>query len=314
MQIENFKVFIDLVESNSFSRAARINGITQSAVSQQIRSMEKHFHVVIVDRSQKSFRLTQEGEKLYGRIKDILRRYQQLSCELQEMKHYIGGNIHINATYAIGLYLLPTYLRAFMQAYPKVHLQLEYRRSNFIYEDVIHHGVDFGLVACPEAMRQLEIKPFYEEEMVIICHPKNKISNNQSLLLKKIKPYPLIGFDRDIGTRRLIDKAFKQQRLSITPSMEFDNIEMVKRAVEIDTGIAIVPILAVEREVKEGSLKMIPIEGKPLKRTIALIYRKNRLLTPGMKRFIVHLTGQTNITDIKSTSENDDSRTQLAPL
>ena len=86
MHIENFKIFSDLVESESFSRAAKLNGITQSAVSQQLRAMEKHFSILIVDRSQKQFRLTREGQKLFESAKEILYLYDKLNSELQEMK------------------------------------------------------------------------------------------------------------------------------------------------------------------------------------------------------------------------------------
>ena len=82
MHIENFKVFSDLVENQSFSRAAKLNGVTQSAVSQQLRAMEKNLNVLIVDRSQKQFRLTREGHKLYESAKDILHRYEKLLSEL----------------------------------------------------------------------------------------------------------------------------------------------------------------------------------------------------------------------------------------
>ena len=118
MQIENFKIFSDLVESQSFSRAAKINSITQSAVSQQLRAMEKHFRVLIVDRSQKQFRLTQEGEKLYDSSKDILYRYEKLNNELLEMKKVISGTIHISTIYSIGLHELPTYITRFLKDFP----------------------------------------------------------------------------------------------------------------------------------------------------------------------------------------------------
>ena len=86
MQIENLKIFRDLVDNESFSKAAKLNNITQSAVSQQLRSMEKHFNVLIVDRSQKQFRLTREGRSLYEAARDILNRYEQVSSEMREIR------------------------------------------------------------------------------------------------------------------------------------------------------------------------------------------------------------------------------------
>ncbi len=130
MHVENFKIFSDLVESESFSRAAKLNGITQSAVSQQLRAMEKHFSILIVDRSQKQFRLTREGQKLYESAKEILYLYERLNSELQEMKKVISGTIHISTVYSIGLHELPPYVKAFLSKYPEVNIRVEYRRAN----------------------------------------------------------------------------------------------------------------------------------------------------------------------------------------
>jgi DNA-binding transcriptional LysR family regulator len=149
MHIENFKIFSDLVESQSFSRAAKLNGVTQSAVSQQLRSMERHFNVLIVDRSQKQFRLTREGHKLYDSAKEILHRYEKLISELQEMRKVISGTIHISTIYSIGLHELPPYITTFLKEFPSVNVRVEYRRSNLVYEDILQNAVDLGLVAYP---------------------------------------------------------------------------------------------------------------------------------------------------------------------
>ena len=86
MQVDNFKIFADLVETKSFSKAARLNGVTQSAVSQQARAMEKHFSTLLIDRSQKQFQLTREGTRVYNSSKEILHVYEKLMSKLMEMK------------------------------------------------------------------------------------------------------------------------------------------------------------------------------------------------------------------------------------
>ncbi len=157
MHIENLKIFRDLVDNESFSKAAKLNAITQSAVSQQLRSMEKHFNVLIVDRSQKQFRLTREGRSLYEAAKDILNRYEQVGSEMQEMRKVVSGTVHISTIVSIGLHELPPHVKSFMQEFPHVNVRVEYRRSNLVYEDVVSNAVDFGLVAFPQKTRQVEI-------------------------------------------------------------------------------------------------------------------------------------------------------------
>jgi len=292
MHIENFKIFSDLVESQSFSRAAKMNSITQSAVSQQLRAMEKHFNILIIDRSQKQFRLTREGQKLYESAKEILHRYEKLSSELQEMKKVISGNIHISTVYSIGLHELPPFIKVFLQSYPAVNVRVEYRRSNLVYEDVAQNSTDLGLVAFPNRNRQLDVIPFREDELVLICNPEHELASRETVSVKELKDFKLVGFDPDIPTRKATDQIFRDHRLDIEPVMEFDNIETVKRAVEINAGIAIVPLATVQQEVRQGSVRCIRFADGSFKRPLAIIHRKGRVLTPAMKKFIETLTNQ----------------------
>jgi LysR family transcriptional regulator, transcriptional activator of the cysJI operon len=292
MHIENFKIFSDLVESQSFSRAAKINGITQSAVSQQMRAMEKHFNVLIVDRAQKHFRLTTEGQKIYEAARQFLQLYDQLSSELQEMRKTISGEIHISTIYSIGLHELPSYVKTFLKDYPSVNIRVEYRRSNMVYEDVLHNAADLGLVAFPVKHRQIEIIPFMEDQLVLVCAPKHPLANRKEVAIEELSGFEFIGFDQDIPTRKATDLLFKEHKIDIKPVREFDNIETVKRAVEIDAGIAIVPEATVMQEVSQRLMCRLQIKGRKLVRPLAIIHRKGRVLTPALKQFIQLLTSK----------------------
>ena len=179
MQIENFKIFADLVETKSFSKSAKLNGITQSAVSQQARAMERHFKTLLIDRSQKQFQLTREGHGVYDAAKEMLHTYEKLLCELQEMKKVISGTIRISTVYSIGLHELPPFIKKFLHDYPSVNVRIEYRRSNLVYEDILHNSVDFGLVAFPVKQRQIEVLPFRNDHLVLITHPQHALAARQ---------------------------------------------------------------------------------------------------------------------------------------
>lgn len=282
-----------MVETRSFSKAARMNSITQSAVSQQLRTMERHFKVLIIDRSQKKFRLTREGQKLYDCAKEILHRYEKLNCELQEMRKVISGNIHISTIYSIGLHELPPYIKRFLKKYPSVNVRVEYRRSNLVYDDILHNAVDLGLVAFPNRKRQVEVIPFCEDDLVLICHPKHRLAQYARVSVSELKDDKLIGFESDIPTRRATDQILRDQNLNPEPIMEFDNIETVKRAVEINAGIAIVPQATVQQEKRQGTIAQVGLNGGAYTRPLAIIHRKGRALTPAMKKFIETLTSKT---------------------
>ena len=288
MQIENFKIFADLVETKSFSKSAKINAITQSAVSQQARAMERHFKALLIDRSQKQFQLTREGQRVYETAKELLHSYDKLASELQELKKVISGTIRISTIYSIGLHELPPYIKQFLVDYPAVNVRVEYRRNNLVYEDILHNAVDFGLVAFPVKTRQIEQIPFRNDRLVLITHPNHALAKSGAagVDLKALAGQRFIGFDPDIPTRKAVDQIFRDNKLDIEPVMEFDNIETVKRAVEIDHGIAIVPQATVLQEQKQGSLAVLSFKGKEFTRQLAILHRKGRVLTPAMKKFI----------------------------
>ena len=291
MQIESLKVFCDLAETESFTKAAQINHVTQSAVSQQISSLERQFKSLLIERSKKKFRLTREGQVLYDYSKQIIQTYEALFSRLQEIKDIVSGTIRVATIYSIGLHDLPPYLKKFLKAYPTVNVHVEYRRSNQVYEDLLGNVVDLGLVAYPLRDAKLEIVPLRKDMMVLICHPQHPLAKSKGVKLKDIAGQKFIGFEPDIPTRRAIDKILKENAVTVQHVMEFDNIETVKRAVEIDAGIAIVPHGTITQEVTKQTLAEVRIEDQEFYRPLAAIHKKNKVLSPAMKQFLNVLKG-----------------------
>ena len=289
MQIESLKVYCDLAETESFTKSATINHVTQSAVSQQIASLERHFKSMLIERSKKKFRLTREGQVLYEYSKQILQTYDSLHSKLQEIKDIISGTIRVSTIYSIGLHDLPPYLKKFLKAYPTVNVHVEYRRANQVYEDVLGNVVDIGLVAYPNKEPKLEVIPLHKDSLVLICHPQHPLAKSKGVRLNAVAGQKFIGFEPDIPTRKAIDRVLKENNIEVQNVMEFDNIETVKRAVEIDAGISIVPQQTVIQEVAKQTLVQIQIEGVELFRPLAAIYKKNKVLSPAMKQFLAIL-------------------------
>lgn len=291
MQIESLKVFCDLAETESFTKAAQINHITQSAVSQQVSSLEKTFNALLIERSKKKFRLTREGTLLYEYSKQLIQTYDALFHKLQEIRDIVSGNIRVATIYSIGLHDLPPYLKRFLKAYPTVNVHVEYRRSNQVYDDVIGNVDDLGLVAYPIKSPKLEVVPLRKDKLVLICHPQHPFAARKSLRLKEIIGHKFISFEPDIPTRKAIDKVFRDVGVHVNTVMEFDNIETVKRAVEIDAGISIVPAGTVTQEVAKSTLAQLNMEDGDYFRPLAVIYKRNKVLSPAMRQFIAMLKG-----------------------
>ena len=297
MQIDSLKVFCDLAETESFTKSAQINGVTQSAVSQQMSSLERHFKSLLIERSKKKFRLTREGDLLYDYSKRIMQTFDELHFKIDELKSVISGSIRVATIYSIGLHELPAYLKKFLRAHPTVNVHVEYLRFNQVYEDVVGNVVDLGLVAYPSKDHRLDIVPLRKDPMVLIVSPAHPIARAQKIRAQLLSGQKFIGFEPDIPTRRAIDKTLKEKHVDVNYVMEFDNVETVKRAVEIDAGLAIVPKVTVAQEIEKGTLAAIELEDGDFTRPLAAIYRKSKLLSPAMKQFINTLKGE--LDDVK---------------
>jgi len=291
MQIDSLKVFCDLVETESFTKAAQINHVTQSAVSQQMSNLERLFKSLLIERSKKHFRLTREGQVLYDYSKQILQTYAELDSRLQELKDIISGTIRVATIYSIGLHDLPPYIKKFMQSYPTVNVHVEYRQANEVYEDVVSNVVDLGLIAYPIKDAKLEIVPLRKEPLVLICHPQHPFTKHKSIRLKALAGQKIISFEPDTPTRKALDKILRSHGVDVRHVMEFDNVETVKRAVEIDAGISIVPQGTIAQELQKRTLAAVAIEDGQFFRPTAAIYKKSRVLSPAMKQFLAVLKG-----------------------
>lgn len=286
MQVESFKVFRDLVETQSFSKAAQLNYVTQSAVSQQVRAMEERFGIPLIERTSKKFGLTREGQMLYQTSRHVIQLYEGLQHQFQELRGVISGTIRVATVYSIGLHELPPYLKAFLKEYPQVNVHVEYRRSNQVYEDILQGTVDIGLVAFPAQRKNIKVEAFRKDKLVLICAPENALAKGASARLAEVAKARFVGFESDIPTRRAVDRMFRERGLEVKPVMEFDNVETVKRAVEIDAGVSIVPRATVEQEVRNGTLKALEISGGDFHRPLGILYRNGRILSPALKKFL----------------------------
>jgi DNA-binding transcriptional LysR family regulator len=289
MYIETLKVFCDLAETGSFSKAATLNSVTQSAVSQQIRSLETRYKVVLVERGRRNFALTPEGIVFLQASKEILDVYNHLGERLHELRDVVAGELKIASIYSIGLHELPPVLKTFRQTYNDVEVHVEYRRSVQVYAEVMAGDVDLGLVAYPSRRPTLQIDVFSEDDLVLICHPNHPLARRHSVKLVELGGQKLIAFEPDLPTRKVIDRHLREYNVQIEHTMEFDNIETVKRAVEIESGISIVPRNTVRQEVESGVLAMVPISEPRMVRPLGIISRRSRQRSPAQKAFLTSL-------------------------
>jgi DNA-binding transcriptional LysR family regulator len=149
--------------------------------------------------------------------------------------------------------------------------------------------VDLGLVAYPTKAQGLDIVPLHKEPLVLICHPEHPLAKLKNVRLRSLAGQNFVHFSAAVPTRKAVDRALRERRVQVVSVMEFDNIETVKRAVEIDAGVSIVPEVTVRQEVSTGTLVAVPLEDKGLERPLAVVCKRRKTLSPAMKEFIAVL-------------------------
>ncbi len=291
MHIETLKIFCDVVETASFSKAGAMNSMTQSAVSQQILSLEKKLGRTLLERGRRQCCVTPEGAVLLDAAKEMLEIYNGLGERFNELADVVAGELHVAAVYSVGLHDLPPYLKAFEKLYPTVEVQVAYRRSAQVYTQVLNGEAAMGLVAYPAMRKGIHIESFKDDEMVVICPPSHPFAEFKKIPPAALKKERFIAFDPDLPTRQYLDRHFRENGVSLGHTIEFDNIETVKRAVEIEEGISILPMASVKNEVQTGVLKAIPLDP-PLRRPLGIILKRNRPRTPALREFIALLQGK----------------------
>ncbi len=278
MQLESLKMFCDVVETGSFSRAAQLNHVTQSAVSQQIRSLETRYEQKLLSRSARQVTPTPAGERLFRGCKEILSRFSEVEQEIREQAKEVAGTTSVSSIYSVGLHELQSIQRTLLKTHPKVNMRLNYRRSDQVYDDVILGAAEIGIVAYPQPRAGVDVFPWRNDKLAVVCTPTHPLAQKAKVSLTALSGLPFIAFDREAPTRKAIDKLFRDKHLELNPVMEIDNVETIKRAVELGIGITVLPIATVAHEVNLGSLVAKPFADGTFTRPIGLLVRKGKYL------------------------------------
>jgi DNA-binding transcriptional LysR family regulator len=286
MQIETLKVFCDLVESRSFSQAAVRNFITQSAVSQQVKNLESRFDTALLIRDGRSVSPTAAGRILYDACRDILDRFEHMHMELKSIGQEMAGSVRVATIYSVGLYEMSLVIKTFLKAYPKVKLHVEYSRATRVYEDCLKGAVDLGIVPYPRPRKGLRIISLPADRLILICSPEHPFARRRHIDIRRLDGENFVAFEKDIPSRNAIDKILQEHGVRVRVVMEFDNIETIKRSVEIGAGVSVVPLLSVQREVQAGSLMQLRFTRQDFFRPLGIIVKSKHALSPAAEKLI----------------------------
>jgi DNA-binding transcriptional LysR family regulator len=321
VQVKSLKVFCDVVRRRSFSRAADENHISQSSASQLVQQLEEGLGVKLIDRSRRPCVLTPEGEVYYDGCRGVVESYFAVEDRVRSLHEEVAGQVRVASIYSVGLYHMNRYLQDFLSQYPEANVRLEYLHPHRVYQSVEDDLADLGLVSYPKSSRTVTALAWRKEPMVLVTSPGHALAKRGRISLNELNGEKMVGFDSDLTIRREIDRVLDLHGAAVRVVMEFDNIETIKRAIEIDAGVGLLPEPTVGREVQSGTLAAVPLDTDELVRPLGIIHRRGRELSNTAQRFIELLQRDGHTAGIaghlKTTEEADmaavDETSEVAP-
>jgi DNA-binding transcriptional LysR family regulator len=286
MQIEALKLFCDIIRFRSFSDSAQANGVTQPAASQTVQALEERLGVPLIDRSRRPWKLTSEGELFYHGCRDVLRRYESLEAQVKGLPLAREAQVRVAAIYSVGLRHMKRYAQEYEAQYKPARVHLSYLSPDKVYEAVLSGDADLGIVSFPKTRQDLVVLPWREEPFVVAASPDHWLAKARSADLKSLTGEKFVAFDRGLDIRAEVDRFLKKRGVAVDVVFEFDNIEAIKQAVEIGSGLSLLPRPTLDREVQAGTLAAIPLRGVGFVRPLAILRRSGAPEGAAVARFI----------------------------
>ncbi|EPC4044900.1 LysR family transcriptional regulator [Enterobacter mori] len=273
-----------VIQRGSFSAAADVLGISQPAVSLQIRQLEQFLQTRLVERTGRGIKATAAGQALLIHGERIEQAVDETLRSVSAFNHDVSGTITLGTGATACIHLLPPLLQQLRSDYPLLRVGVTTGNTLDIVRAIEENRLDMGLVTLPVSGRALDVMPVMDEEFVFIA------SQAQQAMFTDLRPdalhtLPLIAFESGSGTRALIDGWFEASGLTIAPAMQLGSIEAIKRMVRSGLGYSIVPKMAVEQKADREGLCVSSL-SPVLQRQLAVVMRQDKILSKGISGII----------------------------
>ncbi len=285
MDFDQLETFIEVARLSSFSRAAEKRFRTQPAISSQIRSLEEEIGAKLLDRSGGKVSITASGKLFLKFAEDTLDSRKITVTNIAETERVPRGEIVVGANEGTCLHILPEVFAHFKKQYPDVSVSIRRADYSKVLESVIDNSVDFGVVSMPISDTRLTAVLIHKDELVLIVPPRHPMARHKCAAVADVAQYPLVV--PKVGhTRDALDELFHQHKLKPRYAMELDSSELLKRFVAADVGIGFISRSNVQEDVKANVLAAIPLADAPIRRDLALVFRKDKALSRAALAFI----------------------------
>ena len=287
MQLRNVEIFCDVASRRSFSKAAKAHNVSQSMTSQIVHTLEEHLGTLLIDRSKRPLELTAAGELYYDGCRKLLDTYRRLEDRVRQVENNkVAGRVRVAAIYSVGLLKMDAYVRRAEELYPEVDLRVDYLHPDEVYERILSDEATLGLVSFPRDGGEFSSISWQEQKMVLVVPAGHRLAGRKSVSSADISGEDFVAFTSELTVRKQIDRWLKQAHAPVNVVHEFDNIENIKRAVEVGSAVAILPEPAVKREVALGLLDSVRVKDVDWRRPLGIIHRRHKTLSTAANKFV----------------------------
>jgi DNA-binding transcriptional LysR family regulator len=286
MHLRFVEIFCDVAQRCSFSKGAAAQNVSQSSASQAVHLLEKRLGTRLFDRSTRPLKLTPAGQLYYDGCREMLKRFRSIEDSIQRIHDRVAGTVRVAAIYSVGLMQLEQSVQRFSERYPDVRLRVEYLHPNQVYEKVQNDEADLGLVSFPRSNGEIASIDWQKQAMVLVVPPSHRLAGSPGISMRDINGDDFVAFTQDLTIRREMDRWLRAHEVAVRVVHEFDNIETIKKAVEIGAGAALLPEPTVWREISTNSLKAIPILDANLFRPLGIVHQRHKQPANAVQKFI----------------------------
>lgn len=291
MDFEQLRTFMEVSRLRSFSRAAEKLMVTQPAISAQIRTLENEVGARLFDRDGGKVTFTAAGKVFEPFAEHCLQCHNHIMVTVGELHRTPRGEISVSANEATSLYVLPAVFAQFKRQYSRVGLSIVRADRMKTVESVLNREVDFGVVSLPVKDPRLTVDTLHRDDVVVVAPAAHPLAARESVKFAEILPYSML-LPKQGRQRELIEDLFRTHDVQARVAMEVESSELLKRLIVAGLGLGFLPRSNVQEDTKNGTLKIIKVEGVRLNRELALVYRKDKTLTRAAHVFLEIATGR----------------------
>ena len=277
------RIFVSVFQKNSITKAAQELHLAQPSVSLAVRELEDYYGIRLFDRIGRHIAPTECGKEFYRYAVHIVSLFNEMEKKMRNWDTF--GTLRIGASITIGTHILPVLIHRYQDQFPDLMIEAKVSKSASVEDEIIHNGIDLGLIETQPSHPDLRAVPFMTDSMCAIMAPDHPLASVKSISLAELSRFPFLMREKGSAGRKLLDAAFSLQQITVSPRWESTSTQALVKAVAEGLGVSVLPYLIVKKDIEEGTVRQIPL-NQPIRRNLNVIYHKSKFLTDNMRAFV----------------------------